>query len=87
MQRTRDHERHVGHAMLDFAEAMVLRHRVGEVFDATVTNIDKRGAVIQLDDPAVLARMPAGRLTLGEDARVRLVESDPDARRLRFETV
>lgn len=84
MQRTRGLENQLGHAMLDFAEAMVLRSRIGEVFEAAITNIDKRGAVIQLDDPAVLARMPAGGAELGADVEVRLVEADPELRRLVF---
>jgi exoribonuclease R len=85
MQSTRGRERQVGHAMLDFVEAVVLRHHVGRVFDAAVTNIDKRGAAIQLAEPAVLARMPADGLTLGAEVDARLVEATPSERRVRFE--
>ena len=85
MQSTRGRERQLGHAMLDFVEAVVLRPHVGRVFAAAVTNIDKRGAAIQLEDPAVLARMPADGLRLGADIDARLVDADPDDRRVRFE--
>jgi exoribonuclease R len=84
MAAARGRERQLGHAMLDFAEAMALRHRVGDVFEATVTNVDKRGAVIQIEEPAVLARMSGDGVSLGDDVDVRLTEADPDHRVVRF---
>jgi exoribonuclease R len=74
-------------AIIDYVEAMVLRSRVGDTFDVTVTNIDHRGAVVQLSDPAVLARLPADGLRLGEEVTVRLVAADPATRRLEFALV
>jgi exoribonuclease R len=85
MRSARGREQRVARAMLDFAEAVVLAPHVGRVFAAAVTNIDKRGAAIQLDDPAVLARMPADGLELGADIDARLVEAIPAERRVRFE--
>ena len=85
MASARGREQRLAGAMLDFAEAVVLRPHVGEVFDAAVTNIDKRGAAIQLEDPAVLARMPADGVQLGAEIDARLVEADPAERRMRFE--
>lgn len=87
MASARQRERALSNACLDFMEAVVLDHREGEVFPATVTNIDDRGAVIQVCEPAVLARMDAGGRTLGEELDVRLVEADPAARAVRFEPV
>ena len=50
----------VDSAVLELAEAVVLGGRVGEQFVGTVTDIDKkRGARIQLADPAVTTRVPA----------------------------
>jgi exoribonuclease R len=85
MRSTRGREQQVARAMLDFAEAVVLRPHVGRVFAAAVTNIDKRGAAIQLEDPAVLARMPADGLQLGTEIDARLVAAIPAERRVRFE--
>jgi exoribonuclease R len=85
MRSARGREQRVARAMLDFAEAVVLRPHVGRVFTAAVTNIDKRGAAIQLDDPAVLARMPADGLHLGAEIDARLIEAVPAERRVRFE--
>ena len=50
-------------AVIDLAEAVLLAGRVGEVFDAVVVDEDRRGAVVQLVDPAVLVarRRPPGR--------------------------
>jgi exoribonuclease R len=87
MAAARQRERALSNACLDFMEAVALEHRVGDVFPATVTNIDERGAVIQVCEPAVLARMDPGGRSLGEQLDVRLVQADPDARAVRFEAV
>jgi exoribonuclease R len=87
MGAARERERTLNRAIVDYVEAMVLRHRVGEVFPVVVTDLDDRRAVIQLRDPAVLARLdPAGR-TLGEELDVRLVSTDPQTRQVTFEPV
>ncbi len=44
-------------AVLDLAEAALLAGREREVFDAVVIDEDRRGTLIQLVDPAVLARV------------------------------
>ena len=70
MGAARERERHVAAAVIDFTEAMVLRDRVGETFPATVTNVDTRGAVIQIAEPAVLARLgPDAPVELGVESR------------------
>ena len=75
----------VNSAVLELAEAVVLACRVGETFDGTVTDIDKkRGARIQLDDPAVITRVPVNGLSIGEPVRLRLDEADPVRRLTRF---
>lgn len=79
-------DRNLDRAIIDFVEAMLLRTRVGELFDAVVTDVDHerdRGRV-QLRDPAVVARLPAAGLELGAEVRLRLDEADPKARSVRF---
>lgn len=84
-QRDRNLER----AVVDYVEAVVLGPRVGDTFDAVVTDVNKereRGRV-QLRDPAVVARLPADGLALGSEVVVRLVEARPDERLVRFSLV
>jgi exoribonuclease R len=62
----------------------MLTGRVGETFDAVVVDVTKTGGKVQLLDPAVLASA-AGRLTLGERTRVRLLQADVATGTTRFE--
>ncbi|MEM9468443.1 MAG: RNB domain-containing ribonuclease, partial [Actinomycetota bacterium] len=86
MGSARSRDRNLERAIVDFVEAAVLEPRVGETFDAVVTDVDTerdRGR-IQLRDPAVVARLPATGLELGDPVRVQLLEADPAARSVRF---
>jgi exoribonuclease R len=75
----------VGGAVLELAESVVLACRVGETFAGTVTDIDKkRGARIQLADPAVITRVPVNGLAIGAPVRLRLDEANPALRLARF---
>ncbi|MEV4683208.1 RNB domain-containing ribonuclease [Streptomyces kurssanovii] len=74
---------------LDIVEAIVLRDRIGEVFDAVVVDVlenDPAAGTVHLEDPAVVARVEGGdgALPLGERLRVRLTEADPGRARVRF---
>ncbi|MGN9808849.1 RNB domain-containing ribonuclease [Micromonospora sp. BQ11] len=80
---------------IELAEAVLLEHRVGEVFDAAVMDVDappgprskpgrRPGGTVALDDPPVRARC-LGDLPLGERIRVRLVTADPSTRSIAFE--
>jgi exoribonuclease R len=71
-------------AVLELAEAVVLNGCVGETFEGTVTDIDQRGARIQLADPAVITRVPVNELQLGQSVMLRLDEVDPSRRVSRF---
>ncbi|HWC55356.1 MAG TPA: RNB domain-containing ribonuclease [Sphingomicrobium sp.] len=71
-------------AVLELAEAVVLAGCVGETFDGTVTDIDQRGARIQIADPAVITRVPVNGLAIGESVKLRLNEVDPSRRLARF---
>ena len=77
----------VDSAVIDLAEAVLLAGRVGEVFDAVVVDEDRRGAVVQLVDPAVLVRVAAHRVDPGDDIRVRLTAVDIAARTVHVERV
>ena len=78
----------VDSAVLELAEAVVLSCRVGEQFIGTVTDIDKkRGARIQLADPAVITRVPVNGLAIGASVRLRLDEANPALRLTRFALV
>jgi exoribonuclease R len=77
------------HATIDLLEAVVLSTRVGETFPALVTSRadgDARSGMVMIQQPAVETRIDAAReLPLGERIAVKLVESDPARRRVRFE--
>jgi len=72
-------------AAVDLAETVVLHGREGKVFDAVVTDIDERGARIQLCKLPVVARVAANGAETGDQIEVRLVSADIDRRELRFE--
>ncbi|MGW7467253.1 RNB domain-containing ribonuclease [Streptomyces xantholiticus] len=74
---------------LDVLEAIVLRDRIGELFDAVVVDVKENepsAGTVHLEDPAVVARIDAdgAALPLGERLRVRLVEADPGRAKVRF---
>jgi exoribonuclease R len=67
---------------VDLVEAVLLSGRVGDVFDAAVLDVEP--GVVALDDPPVRARCDGDGLVAGERVRVRLVEADPDRRKILF---
>lgn len=68
----------VNRAVLDLAEAVALKNRVGASFKAVVTDLDDRGARIQVCDPAVVARVAGDGLTPGDHVSVTLTATDPE---------
>lgn len=77
----------VERACADAVEAAALEDRVGQVFDAMV--VDKRekgGAVVQIQEPAVLASAD-GHNELGTEVEVRLTEATVATGTVRFEIV
>jgi exoribonuclease R len=87
MERSENRADRVANAVIALAEAVWLSGRVGEVFDAVVVDEDDRGAVIQLADPAVLARVEAHRVDPGDELRVRLDAVDVETRQIDFSRV
>lgn len=73
-------------AAVDLAEAVLLEHRVGETFPATVLDVDDRRprGAIALAEPPVRARC-TGELSLGDRITARLVTADPVTRMVAFE--
>ncbi|MGW2343823.1 RNB domain-containing ribonuclease [Streptomyces sp. NPDC001661] len=74
---------------VDIVEAALLRHRVGDVFDAVVVDVKDRepaAGTVQLTEPAVVARIEGGAsaLPLGERLRVRLTQADPGSAKVLF---
>ncbi len=65
----------------------MLRGREGEVFPAVVTDLDDRGARMQLRDLPVVARITAHHVAPGDALSVKLVAADPDKRTISFERV
>jgi exoribonuclease R len=77
----------VERACADAVEAAALEDRVGEVFDAMVVDQrDKGGAVVQVQEPAVLANAD-GPNELGSSVKVKLTEATVATGTVRFEIV
>ncbi len=79
-------------AVLDLVEAGVLGKSVGQVFAGVITEIGEKDpdkGSVMLSEPAVEAPVESksGRLPLGDDVQVKLVEADTEKRSVRFELV
>lgn len=69
---------------IDLVEALLLADRVGERFTGVVVDVDDRGALVQLRDPAIQGRTTGDGLTLGSEIQVTVREADPERRVVRF---
>lgn len=68
---------------LDLVEAAVLSGRVGDVVRAVVVDVDDRGAKVQVQHPAVVARVDGDAgLRLGATVELRVVSADRAARKV-----
>jgi exoribonuclease R len=77
----------IGRAVIDLAEAVMLQGSVAQIFQAVVTDVDDRGARIQLWDQPVVARVAAQSVGPGDAIGVRLTAADPATRAISFERV
>ncbi|NIJ18575.1 exoribonuclease R [Sphingomonas naasensis] len=77
----------IDRAVIDLAEAAMLQGREGEIFAAGVTDVDARGARMQLGALPVVTRIDANGAAPGDAIRVRLIDADPGKRSVRFERV
>lgn len=74
-------------AAVDLAEAVMLKGSEGRTFPAIVTDVDERGARMQLHDEPVVARVDAHGVQPGDLISVRLIATDPERRLISFERV
>jgi exoribonuclease R len=74
----------VQRAVVDLAETVMLQGREGESFSSVVTDVDQRGARIQLCSLPVVVRVDAEGVQTGDELEVKLVSADPERRELRF---
>jgi len=75
----------IGRAVVDLAETVMLDGKEGQSFAALVTDVDERGARMQLCELPVVARVNADGAQRGDKLDVRLVSADSERRELRFE--
>jgi exoribonuclease R len=87
MDKAEEKAGQIDRAVLDLAEAVVLHGREGSQFNAVVTDIDERGARIQLSEPAVTARLNANGMMPGDLISIKLTTVDIPQRRIVFERV
>ena len=67
----------------------MLAGREGELFDGVIVDEDRHGPVMQIAEPAILARVHAARVTPGDDAsgvRARRAPTSMVAGRVEFQT-
>ena len=74
-------------AVIDLAEAVALKDRIGETFAAVVTDVDQRGPRIQLCGLPVVSRLKDDEVAAGQAIKVRLDLADPATRRIAFSVV
>lgn len=86
MSSARQRDGALERASIDFVETIALRYRIGEVFDGMVLSHSRKGAKVQLHDPAVLAPIRE-QPEVGEVVRLRLDGIDSKKRRVEFSVV
>jgi exoribonuclease R len=61
-------------------QALTLRTRIGESFDAVVTGVNEKATYVRVDDPQADGRLVRGNrgLSPGERVRVTLLDADPE---------
>ncbi|MFO1240506.1 MAG: RNB domain-containing ribonuclease [Sphingomonadaceae bacterium] len=87
MARAGNLDGQVERAVIDLAEAVMLEGDIGRIFPAIVTDLDDRGARIQLRDLPVVARVDAHNVAPGADLKVRLESALPAQRSVTFQRV
>lgn len=72
----------------DLVEALVLAPRTGQVFTGVVIQTDEKrgGGIVSLVEPAVEARV-TGKVALGDEVRVKLVDADTTEGKVTFALV
>lgn len=86
----REHESNkVERFMRKAAAAVLLRDRIGEIFDALVTGASPKGTYVRLITPPAEGRVMRGEedLSVGQKVRVRLLKTDPYNAYIDFEHI
>ncbi|HVQ52048.1 MAG TPA: RNB domain-containing ribonuclease [Mycobacterium sp.] len=87
MKRADDTANQIERSVIDLAEVALLSTQTQRTFEAVVTDVDDRGARIQLCNLPVVSRVDAHHVEPGVDLRVRLVSTDIPTRVAKFERV
>jgi exoribonuclease R len=87
MKGADDRARQIEQAVIGLAEVALLSSHRQRTFSAVVTDVDDRGARIQLCDLPVVARIDAHNVAPGDELRVRVVTADIPSRTLKLERV
>ena len=77
----------IDRAVIDLAEAVMLKDSIGQIVPAVVTDVDERGARMQLRDLPVVARVDAHGVAPGDIVQVRLIAADPEQRSISFQRI
>ena len=87
MQHADDMAGQIERAVIDLAEVALLSAQTQRTFTAVVTDVDDRGARIQLCDLPVVSRLSVHHVEPGDDVRVRVVSTDIPSRTAKLERV
>ena len=85
MKKADSRSSQIDSAVIELAEAVTLKDKLGTRFEGRVTDLDRRGARIQLCTLPVVTRLAEDGLELGEQVFLTLTEADPVRRLTRFE--
>ncbi len=87
MRHADDMASQIERAVIDLAEVALLSAQTQRTFTAVVTDVDDRGAHIQLCDLPVVSRISVHHVEPGDDVRVRVVSTDIPNRTVKLERV
>jgi exoribonuclease R len=87
MRRADEMDSQIERAVIELAEVALLSGQTQRTFGAVVTDVDDRGARVQLCDLPVVSRVAAHHVEPGDDLRVRVVSTDIPARTATLERV
>jgi exoribonuclease R len=87
MERADDAASQIERAVIDLAEVALLSAQTQRTFSAVVTDVDDRGARVQLCDLPVVSRVNAHGVEPGDDVRVRVMSTDIAGRTAMLERV
>jgi exoribonuclease R len=87
MDEAGDKASQIERAVIDLTEAALLANKVGQRFDAVVTDTDSRGARMQLADLPVVARVSAHGVEPGDEIGVVVKAVDLATRTVEFQRV